>query len=75
MRWIAKDSERKQDPAPISGTVRIAVLIGMVGFAIALIASVVFYDQITSPNKIWYPYTSVVGLVLGILAWFKVGNR
>jgi hypothetical protein len=75
MRWIAKDSERKPDPATINGTVRIAVLIGMIGFAIALIASVVFYDQITSPNKVWYPYTAVVGLVLGVLAWFKVGNR
>ena len=42
MRWIAKDSERKPDPAPINGTVRIAVLVGMIGFALALIASVVF---------------------------------
>lgn len=75
MRWIAKDSERKPDPAPITGTVRTAVVIGMIGFAIALVVSVVFYDQITSPNKVWYPYTCVVGLVLGVFAWFKVGNR
>lgn len=75
MRWIAKDSERNPDPAPIIGTLRLAVLIGVIGFSIALIVCVVFYDQITSPNKAWYPYTAVVGLVLGILAWFKVGNR
>jgi hypothetical protein len=75
MRWIAKDSDRKPDPAPITGTVRIAVVIGMIGFALALIGSVVFYDQITSPNKAWYPYTCVVGLVLGVFAWFRVGNR
>ncbi len=75
MRWIAKDSERKPDPAPITGTLRLAVLIGLIGFAISLIVCVVFYDQITSPNKAWYPYTCVVGLVLGVLAWFKVGNR
>ena len=75
MRWIAKDSERKPDPAPITGTVRIAVLIGLIGFAVGLLLSVVFYEQITSPNKFWYPYTCVVGLVLGFFAWFKVGNR
>jgi hypothetical protein len=75
MRWIAKDSERKPDPAPINGTVRIAVLVGMIGFALALILSIVFYEQIASENKVWYPYTSVVGLVLGVFAWFKVGNR
>jgi len=75
MRWIAKDSERKPDPAPITGTVRIAVLIGLIGFAIGLLLSVVFYEQITSPNKVWYPYTCMVGLVLGVFAWFKVGNR
>jgi NAD/NADP transhydrogenase beta subunit len=75
MRWIAKDSERKPDPAPINGTVRTAVVIGLIGFALALIASIVFYEQITSPNKVWYPYTCVVGLVLGVFAWFKVGNR
>jgi len=75
MRWIAKDSERKPDPAPITGTVRIAVLIGLIGFAVGLLLSVVFYEQITSPNKVWYPYTCVVGLVLGFFAWFKVGNR
>ncbi len=75
MRWIAKDSERKPDPAPITGTVRIAVLFGLIGFSIGLLLSVVFYEQITNPNKVWYPYTCVVGLVLGVVAWFKVGNR
>lgn len=75
MRWVAKDSERKPDPAPIAGTVRIAVAIGSAGFAIALVLSIVFYDQIVSPNKVWYPYTCVAGLVLGVFAWFKVGNR
>ena len=75
MRWIVKDSERKPDPAPITGTVRIAVLIGLIGFAVGLLLSVVFYEQITNPNKVWYPYTCMVGLVLGVFAWFKVGNR
>lgn len=75
MRWIAKDSERKPDPAPVTGTVRIAVLIGLIGFSIGLLLTVVFYEQMTSPNKAWYPYTCAVGLVLGVFAWFKVGNR
>ena len=75
MRWIAKDSERKPDPAPITGTVRKAMVIGMIAFAIGLALCVVFYDSISSPNKVWYPYTCVVGLVLGVLGWFKVGNR
>jgi hypothetical protein len=75
MRWIAKDSDRKPDPAPIMGTAKIAVIVGMIGFALALVFILVFYNQITSPHKIWYPYTCVVGLVLGFFAFFKVGNR
>ncbi|MEY4418262.1 MAG: hypothetical protein RIQ88_700 [Actinomycetota bacterium] len=75
MRWIAKDSERKPDPEPIKGTARKAVLIGMIGFAIGLVITTVFYNYITSPNKIWYPYTCVVGLLLGIFAWFRVKDH
>ena len=75
MRWIAKDSERKPDPEPIKGTARVAVLIGMACFAVALVLILVFYSQIQSPNKVWYPYTCVVGLLLGLFAYFRVGNR
>ena len=75
MRWIAKDSERKPDPAPISGTAKYAVLIGMAAFAIALVVILVFYNEISNPHKIWYPYTCVAGLLLGVFALFRVGNR
>lgn len=75
MRWIAKDSERKPDPTPMTGTARIAVIVGLIGFAVALILSIVFYEQITSPNKVWYPYTCLVGLVLGVFAFFRVKDR
>jgi len=75
MRWIAKDSDRKPDPEPIRGTARVAVLIGMAAFALALVLILVFYSEITSPNKVWYPYTCVVGLLLGLFAYFRVGNR
>lgn len=75
MRWIAKDSERKPDPEPIKGTARVAVLIGISGFAVALVLILVFYNEIPSPNKVWYPYTCVVGLLLGLFAYFRVGNR
>ena len=75
MRWIAKDSERKPDPEPIKGTAKKAVLIGMVGFAVVLVLLIVFYDSISSPNKVWYPYTAVVGLLLGVFALFRVKDR
>lgn len=75
MRWIAKDSERKPDPEPIKGTAKKAVLIGMVGFAVALILLIIFYDSISNPNKVWYPYTAVVGLLLGVFALFRVKDR
>jgi hypothetical protein len=75
MRWIAKDSERKPDPEPIKGTAKVAVYVGMGGFLIALILILVFYSQIENPHKVWYPYTCVFGLFLGIFALFRVGNR
>lgn len=75
MRWIAKDSERKPDPEPIKGTAKKAVIVGMIGFAVALVVVVIFYDSIQSPNKIWYPYTAAVGLLLGVFALFKVKDR
>jgi len=75
MRWLVKDSERKPDPEPIKGTAKKAVLVGMVIFAISFVLIVIFYDSIQSPNKVWYPYTALVALVLGVFAWFKVGDR
>lgn len=75
MRWIVKDSDRKPDPDPIKGTAKKAVVIGIIGFAVAFVVVVVFYEQITSPNKIWYPYTCLVAIVLGIFALFKVKDR
>ena len=75
MRWIAKDSERKPDPEPIKGTAKKAVIIGMVIFAMGLVVILVFYNSITSPNRVWYPYTCLVGLLLGVFALFKVKDR
>ncbi|MBU6144736.1 MAG: hypothetical protein KGQ56_04615 [Acidobacteria bacterium] len=75
MRWIVRDSDRKPDPEPIRGTAKKAVIIGMAIFAVAFLLIVVFYDSITSPNKLWYPYTCLVGLVLGVFAFFKVKDR
>ena len=75
MRWIAKDSERKPDPEPIKGTAKKAVIIGMVIFAMGLVFILVFYNSITSPNRVWYPYTCLVGLLLGVFALFKVKDR
>jgi len=75
VRWIVRDSDRKPDPEPIRGTAKKAVIIGMAIFAVAFLLIVVFYDSITSPNKLWYPYTCLVGLVLGVFAFFKVKDR
>lgn len=75
MRWVAKDSERKPDPEPIKGTARVAVIFGISGFLISLIIILAFYGQIDNPHKVWYPYTCAVGLLLGVFALFRVGNR
>ena len=75
MRWVAKDSDRKPDPEPIKGTAKFAVIFGMLGFTIALVLILVFYNQIENPHKVWYPYTCVAGLLLGVVALFRVGNR
>ena len=75
MKFFVKDSERRPDPEPAKTNPRIAIFIGMLIFAIALVAILIGYNNITSAHKIWYPYTCVVGLVLGVVALFTTRKR
>jgi hypothetical protein len=49
--------------------------VGMAIFAIALVAILLGYNSISSAHKIWYPYTCVFGLALGIVALFTTRKR
>jgi CDP-diglyceride synthetase len=75
MKFFVKDSERRPDPAPVKSNSQIAIFVGMAFFAIALIVILIGYDSITNEHKIWYPYTCMVGLVLGVVALFRTNNR
>lgn len=75
MKFFVKDSERRPDPAPAKSNPRIAIFVGMAIFAIALVAILLGYNSISSAHKIWYPYTCVFGLALGIVALFTTRKR
>jgi hypothetical protein len=74
VKLFVKDSERKPDPEPVKVNARTAVVVGLVGWTVAL--AVFLLAPATVPQgKSWWPVTCVFGIALGIFAWFKVGKR
>jgi hypothetical protein len=74
MKLYLKDSERKPDPAPIETNLRLVVVIGIALWAITLAVFVVAPATVPA-SRPWWPFTCIVGILLGIYAFFKVGKR
>lgn len=74
MRFYVKDSERKPDPAPARVNARLAILVG-IGLWLLALAWMLVFAGATTAHKPWYPFTCLAGVGLGIFAWFKVGRR
>ena len=74
VKLFVKDSERKPDPEPVKVNARVAVVVGLIGWSVAL--AVFLLAPATVPaTKEWWPTTCLFGIGLGIFAWFKVGRR
>ncbi len=74
MRFYVKDSERKPDPEPIKTNAKLAIIVGLILWAIALLF-LVFQATQASAQKSWYTTTCVVGIILGVYALIRERRR
>ena len=74
MRFYVKDSERKPDPEPIKSNAKLAILVGLILWVVALLF-LVFQATQATPQKSWYTTTCIVGIVLGIYALIRERRR
>lgn len=75
MRFFVKDSERKPDPAPLKTDDRKVVLVGLVLWIVALAGMLVFLPALQSSDLVWWLWTVVVGLGLGLILLVYTSRR
>ena len=75
MRFYVKDSERRSDPAPVKTDDRKVVLVGLVGWILALAGMLVFLAALQDSGLGWLLWTVVVGLVLGLVLLVYTSKR
>lgn len=77
MRLWLKDSERRPDPLPARTDARAAYLAGTVLWVLALVATLIWRDQITAAGLAWWVWCAVIGVGLGLfgLLWVQVRRR
>lgn len=66
MRLWLKDSERKPDPAPVLTDDRVAILVGIALWVLA-IAAVLLIAPVSELSEGWWIWAGVAGIVLGLL--------
>ena len=75
MRLFIKDSERRPDPAPVKTDDRKVVLVGLVGWIIALAVMLALLPQLEDSGLVWLPWTVVVGFGLGLVLLVYTSKR
>ena len=75
MRFFVKDSERRPDPAPLKTDDRKVVLVGLVGWIVALAGMLVFLPALQESGFVWLLWTVVVGLGLGLVLLVYTSRR
>lgn len=74
MRLYVKDSERKADPEPLETKPRTAILVGL-GIWVALLGFFLVVPSAVPVARPWWPWTCVVGIILGLFALFRFRKR
>ena len=75
MRLFIKDSERRPDPAPVKTDDRKVVLVGLVGWIIALAVMLALLPQLEESGLLWLLWTVVVGFGLGLVLLVYTSKR
>jgi hypothetical protein len=75
VRLFIKDSERRPDPAPVKTDDRKVVLVGLVGWIIALAVMLALLPQLEDSGLVWLLWTVVVGFGLGLVLLVYTSKR
>ena len=75
MRLFIKDSERRPDPAPLKTDDRKVVLVGLVGWIVALGVMLALLPQVEESGLLWLLWTVVVGFGLGLVLLVYTAKR
>ena len=73
-KLFVKFSDRHPEPQPAQVNTRLAILVGTGLWILVLIVLIAFYPALANAGLDWWLHTAVVGVLLGILAWFMVGK-
>lgn len=71
MKLIVNEDERQPDPEPVKVNARLAVIVGLVLWTLVFAVFIIFPATVPAA-KPWWPWTCVVGILLGIYALFRV---
>jgi NAD/NADP transhydrogenase beta subunit len=66
VRFWLSESERRPDPAPARADARKAVLVGTVGWLVALAAALLWRTQLDDAGLGWLLWAAVTGVAIGI---------
>ncbi|MGN6272044.1 MAG: DUF2530 domain-containing protein [Protaetiibacter sp.] len=75
MRFWLKDEERRPDPEPVATDDRAAILTGVVLWVLALAALLVFVGPLVEAGLVWWLWTCLVGIGLGLVTLVYVHRR
>ncbi|RQP09065.1 MAG: DUF2530 domain-containing protein [Microbacteriaceae bacterium] len=67
MRFWLSESERRPDPDPVPTDDRAAILAGLVLWVLALGALLLFVGPLVEAGRVWYLWTCLVGIGLGLV--------
>jgi NAD/NADP transhydrogenase beta subunit len=66
VRFWLSESERRPDPAPARADARKAVLVGTVGWLLAIAAALLWRTQLDEAGLGWLLWAAVTGAAIGI---------
>lgn len=75
MRLWLKDEERRPDPAPVATDDRAAILAGLVLWVVAFAVLLVFVGPLVEAGHVWWLWTCLVGIGLGLVTLVYVHRR
>jgi hypothetical protein len=75
MRLWLKDSERKPDPAPVVTDDRVALLVGIGAWLVALVVMLLFVQPLLTTGRGWWLWASVAGLAIGLIGLLYTHSR